>query len=139
MDMSFIKKRLNNKIILILNAIIRNILEDFIYLKNNYKNYKKTIIFFFIIFIILVPGILTKIIVTYEEIRDSFFFKNEINQSGNIIKFPDQTIITNAIFDEMLHDQVKSNYLKKKEISSIRLKIDYKKITDDINRIINSY
>jgi len=139
MDMSFIKKRLNNKIILILNAIIRNILEDFIYLKNNYKNYKKTIILFFIIFIILVPGILNKLIVTYEEIRDSFFFKNEINQSGNIIKFPDQTIITNAIFDEMLHDQVKHNYLKKKEISNIRLKIDYKKINDDINRIINSY
>ena len=139
MDMSFIKKRLNNKIILILNAIIRNILEDFIYLKNNYKNYKKTLIFFFIIFIILVPGILNKLIVTYEEIRDSFFSKNEINQSGNTIKFPDQTIITNAIFDEMLHDQVKSNYLKKKEISSIRLKIDYKKINDDINRIINSY
>jgi hypothetical protein len=98
-----------------LNAIIRNILEDFIYLKNNYKNYKKTIFFFFIIFIILVPGILNKLIVTYKEIRDSFFFKNEINQSGNIIKFSDQTIITNAIFDEMLHDQVKSNYLKKKK------------------------
>jgi len=139
MDMSFIKKRLNNKIILILNAIIRNIFKDFIYLKNNYKNYKKTIFVFIIIFIILVPGIFNKLIVTYEEIKDSFFFKNEINQSGNIIKFQDQTIITNAIFDEILHDQIKSNYLKKKEISSIRLKIDYKKINDDINRIINSY
>jgi hypothetical protein len=139
MDMSFIKKRLNNKIILILNAIIRNIFKDFIYLKNNYKNYKKTIFVFIIIFIILVPGIFNKLIVTYEEIKDSFFFKNEINQSGNIIKFQDQTIITNAIFDEILHDQIKSNYFKKKEISSIRLKIDYKKINDDINRIINSY
>lgn len=139
--MSFIKKRLSKKIIFILNVIIKNIFEDFIYFKKKFKDYKKKILFFFfIIFIILLPGTLYKLIISYKKISELDFFKNknEITQSGNLI-FQDRTIIRNAIIDEILHREIKSNVLKQKEISSIRLKIDYKKINDDVNRIINNH